>query len=123
MARRSTWRAAAAPTARASRRRSSLPSSLHRPRKRFGQHFLHDPRVLARIVEAIDPAPDDFIVEIGPGEGALTKPLLSRINKIDVIELDRDLAAALGQDDKIVVHQADALEFDFGQFPPGMRLV
>jgi len=97
---------------------------LHRPRKRFGQHFLHDPRVLARIVEAIDPAPDDFIVEIGPGEGALTEPLLSRINKIDVIELDRDLAAALGQDNnKIVVHQADALDFDFGQFPTGMRVV
>jgi len=96
---------------------------LHRPRKRFGQHFLHDPRVLARIVEAIAPAPDDFIVEIGPGEGALTKPLLSRVRKIDVIELDRDLAAALAQDKKIVVHQADALDFDFGQFPRGMRLV
>jgi 16S rRNA (adenine1518-N6/adenine1519-N6)-dimethyltransferase len=96
---------------------------LHRPRKRFGQHFLHDPRVLARIVEAIDPAPDDFIVEIGPGEGALTRPLLSRIKKIDVVELDRDLAAALEQDKKIVMHQADALDFDFGQFPAGMRLV
>jgi 16S rRNA (adenine1518-N6/adenine1519-N6)-dimethyltransferase len=97
--------------------------SSHRPRKRFGQHFLHDPRVLARIVEAIDPAPDDFIVEIGPGEGALTAPLLSRTQKIEVIELDRDLAAALERDKRIVVHQADALDFDFRQFPPGMRLV
>jgi len=96
---------------------------LHRPRKRFGQHFLHDPRVLARIVEVINPAPDDFIVEIGPGEGALTNPLLSIVGKIDVIELDRDLAAALEQDKKIVVHQADALDFDFGQFPAGMRLL
>ena len=96
---------------------------MHRPRKRFGQHFLHDPGVLARIVEAINPGPEDFIVEIGPGEGALTRPLLSRVKKIDAIELDRDLAAALGQDKKIVVHQADALDFDFGQFPRGMRLV
>jgi len=95
---------------------------LHRPRKRFGQHFLHDPRVLARIVEAIRPAPDDFIVEIGPGEGALTMPLLSQIKKIHVIELDRDLASRLS-DERIVVHQADALDFDFGQFPRGMRLV
>ena len=95
---------------------------MHRPRKRFGQHFLHDPRVLARIVEAIRPAPDDFIVEIGPGEGALTMPLLSQIKKIHVIELDRDLASRLS-DERIVVHQADALDFDFGQFPRGMRLV
>ncbi|TAK86283.1 MAG: 16S rRNA (adenine(1518)-N(6)/adenine(1519)-N(6))-dimethyltransferase RsmA [Betaproteobacteria bacterium] len=99
-----------------------MPSSSHRPRKRFGQHFLHDPRVLARIVEAIDPARDDFIVEIGPGEGALTRPLLSRTEKIEVIELDRDLAARLS-DERIRVHQADALEFDFAQFPQGMRVV
>ena len=79
--------------------------------------------MLARIVEVINPAPDDFIVEIGPGEGALTNPLLSIVGKIDVIELDRDLAAALEQDKKIVVHQADALDFDFGQFPAGMRLL
>src|SRR3954470_4036160 len=123
MARRSTWRGAAAPTAPGSRRRSSSPSSLHRPRKRFGQHFLHDPRVLARIVEAIVPAPDDFIVEIGPGEGALTRPLLERVPQLHVIELDRDLAATLKQDQKIFMHQADALDFDFSQFPPGMRLV
>jgi len=63
------------------------------------------------------------MVEIGPGEGALTHPLLERVAKLHVIELDRDLAAALKRDDKIVVHQADALDFDFGQFPRGMRLV
>jgi 16S rRNA (adenine1518-N6/adenine1519-N6)-dimethyltransferase len=96
--------------------------SSHRPRKRFGQHFLHDPRVLARIVEAINPARDDFIVEIGPGEGALTGPLLQRVSGLHVIELDRDLAARL-LDEKIKVHQADALEFDFAQFPKGMRIV
>lgn len=99
-----------------------MPSSSHRPRKRFGQHFLHDPRVLARIVEAIDPAEKDFIVEIGPGEGALTRPLLSRVNQLEVIELDRDLAARF-DDERIKVHVADALEFDFAQFPHGMRIV
>ena len=99
-----------------------MPSSSHRPRKRFGQHFLHDPRVLARIVEAIDPRSGDFIVEIGPGEGALTAPLLSRVGRLEVIELDRDLAARFS-DPRITVHQADALEFDFGRFPAGMRIV
>jgi 16S rRNA (adenine1518-N6/adenine1519-N6)-dimethyltransferase len=95
---------------------------LHRPRKRFGQHFLHDPRVLARIVEAINPAADDFIVEIGPGDGALTKPLLERLSALHVIEVDRDLAANL-KDKRLNVYTADALEFDFAQFPAGMRIV
>jgi 16S rRNA (adenine1518-N6/adenine1519-N6)-dimethyltransferase len=96
--------------------------SSHRPRKRFGQHFLHDARVLARIVDAISPSPQDFIVEIGPGEGALTWPLLERVPHLHVIELDRDLAAGL-QSEKLTIHQADALEFDFRQFPAGMRVV
>jgi 16S rRNA (adenine1518-N6/adenine1519-N6)-dimethyltransferase len=96
--------------------------SSHHRRKRFGQHFLHDPRVLARIVEAINPAPEDFIVEIGPGEGALTRPLLEKTGSLHVIELDRDLAAALAKPG-LTVHQADALDFDFGQFPSGMRIV
>ena len=78
--------------------------------------------MLARIVEAIDVGPEDFIVEIGPGEGALTRPLLSRAGKIEVIELDRDLAARL-KDERIGVHQADALQFDFGRFPNHMRIV
>ncbi len=100
--------------------------SSHRPRKRFGQHFLHDPRVLARIVEAIDPSRADFLVEIGPGEGALTRPLLERAGKLEAIELDRDLAAGLAAQFppyRLTVHCADALEFDFGRFPAGMRLV
>ena len=96
--------------------------SSHRPRKRFGQHFLHDPRVLARIVEAINPAKEDFLVEIGPGEGALTTPLLQKVERLHVIELDRDLAAQLS-DERLQVHQADALEFDFAQFPRAMRIV
>ena len=99
-----------------------MPSSSHRPRKRFGQHFLHDPQVLRRLVDAIHPAPGDFIVEIGPGEGALTWPLAAGVDRLHVVELDRDLAARFS-DPRIVVHQADALELDFGQFPAGMRIV
>jgi len=99
-----------------------LPSNLHRPRKRFGQHFLHDPGVLRRLVDTISPSARDFLVEIGPGEGALTYPLLEKAGRLHVIELDRDLAARL-TDERIVVHQADALEFDFGVFPAGTRLV
>jgi len=103
-----------------------LRSSSHRPRKRFGQHFLHDPRVLARLVEAINPAKDDFIVEIGPGEGALTRHLLKLVGHFDVIELDRDLASWLAAEfppPRLIVHCADALEYDFARFPAGVRIV
>ena len=100
-----------------------MPSTSHRPRKRFGQHFLHDPRVLARIVDAVAPSATDHLVEIGPGEGALTVPLLQRTKKLDVIELDRDLAARLREMPGVTVHEGDALEFDFAQFPAGMRIV
>jgi 4-hydroxythreonine-4-phosphate dehydrogenase len=93
------------------------------PRKRFGQHFLHDPRVLARIVDAVAPRPGDCVVEIGPGEGALTAPLLERAGALHVIEVDRDLAARLRARPGLTVHEADALEFDFARFPAGMRLV
>jgi len=99
-----------------------LPSSSHRPRKRFGQHFLHDPGVIRKIVEAIAPSAQDFIVEIGPGQGVLTLPLAERVRQLEVIEIDRDLAAAL-PGDRIKVHVADALEFDFGVFPQGVRIV
>jgi 16S rRNA (adenine1518-N6/adenine1519-N6)-dimethyltransferase len=103
-----------------------LPSTSHRPRKRFGQHFLHDPRVRARIVDAVAPQPGDRIVEIGPGEGALTAPLMERAGKLEAIEVDRDLASALAArfpPHRLTVHCADALEFDFGRFPAGMRVV
>jgi 16S rRNA (adenine1518-N6/adenine1519-N6)-dimethyltransferase len=101
-----------------------LPSSSHRPRKRFGQHFLHERGILEKIVDAVAPTKEDFLVEIGPGEGALTAPLLEKAGKLEVIELDRDLAAVLaGKFPQLTVHCADALEFDFGQLPPGMRLV
>jgi 16S rRNA (adenine1518-N6/adenine1519-N6)-dimethyltransferase len=97
-----------------------LPSSFHAPRKRFGQHFLHDPRVLAHIVQEINPGKEDFLVEIGPGEGALTYRLIEEAGKLEVIEIDRDLAARL---EKVKVHVADALEFDYSIFPKGVRLV
>jgi len=99
-----------------------LRASSHRPRKRFGQHFLHDAAVVRRIIEAIAPAADDFIVEIGPGEGVLTRPLAERAGCLEAIEIDRDLAAALAAE-RIKVHVADALEFDFGQLPRGARIV
>jgi 16S rRNA (adenine1518-N6/adenine1519-N6)-dimethyltransferase len=78
--------------------------------------------VIRRIIEAIAPAAEDFIVEIGPGQGVLTLPLAERVGQLEVIEIDRDLAAAL-PGDRIKVHVADALEFDFGVFPRGVRVV
>jgi len=98
----------------------------HFPRKRFGQHFLHDTHVLDRLVEAIAPAREDCLVEVGPGEGALTRRLLARVERIVAIEIDRDLAARLAGEfasERLVVHCADVLDFDFGGLPEGMRLV
>jgi 16S rRNA (adenine1518-N6/adenine1519-N6)-dimethyltransferase len=97
-----------------------------RPRKRFGQHFLHDPGVLQRIMEAIAPARGDVVVEIGPGEGALTRPLLERLDRLTAIEIDRDLSARLMEEfpaDRLTVISADALEHDFSAFPAGTRIV
>ncbi|MBX3726934.1 MAG: 16S rRNA (adenine(1518)-N(6)/adenine(1519)-N(6))-dimethyltransferase RsmA [Xanthomonadales bacterium] len=89
----------------------------HVPRKRFGQHFLHDPGVLARIVAAIAPQSGQPLVEIGPGEGALTDPLLATGATLTVVELDRDLAARLRarNDPRLAVLEADALTVDFGR--------
>ncbi len=99
----------------------------HRPRKSLGQHFLHDPGVLARLVAAIAPQPDDRMVEIGPGLGALTRPLLARLKHLHVLELDRDLAARWRAEAAaglpITVHEADALDFDFGRLGPDLRVV
>jgi len=99
----------------------------HRPRKRFGQHFLHDPAVIARIIEAVRPLPGQRLVEIGPGEGALTLPLLARGAELTVIELDRDLAAGLAARPEaggaLTVIQADALKFELTMLAaPGERL-
>ncbi|EKE75739.1 dimethyladenosine transferase [Gallaecimonas xiamenensis 3-C-1] len=86
----------------------------HRARKRFGQNFLSDMDVIANIVRAINPRADDVLVEIGPGLGALTEPVLEAAGHLQVVELDRDLAARLRERDGITVNEADALKFDFG---------
>ena len=89
----------------------------HRAKKRFGQHFLHDRNIINRIVATLDPKPHQIIIEIGPGKGALTIPLLERLDTLHVIEVDRDLAQALsvkfGAEKKIVIHCFDALRYDF----------
>ncbi|HWP94993.1 MAG TPA: 16S rRNA (adenine(1518)-N(6)/adenine(1519)-N(6))-dimethyltransferase RsmA [Gammaproteobacteria bacterium] len=89
----------------------------HRPRKRFGQHFLHDPAVIRRIVAAIAPAPGERLVEIGPGLGALTIPLLEAAGSLEAVEIDRDVIPLLQERCRglgaLTVHEADALTFDF----------
>ncbi|HUL83493.1 MAG TPA: 16S rRNA (adenine(1518)-N(6)/adenine(1519)-N(6))-dimethyltransferase RsmA [Gammaproteobacteria bacterium] len=96
-----------------------------RAKKRLGQHFLHDPAVLRRLVGAIAPAPGDRMVEIGPGPGALTRLLLEKLERLDAIEIDRELAATLPlrveHPERLVVHATDALEFDFGTLAAGPR--
>jgi 16S rRNA (adenine1518-N6/adenine1519-N6)-dimethyltransferase len=85
----------------------------HRARKRFGQHFLVDQGILERIVDEIAPKPGDALVEIGPGLGALTDPLVARCARLTVIELDRDLATRLRQRPELEVIEADVLSVDF----------
>jgi 16S rRNA (adenine1518-N6/adenine1519-N6)-dimethyltransferase len=85
----------------------------HQPRKRFGQHFLTDESVIEAIVGAIDPRPGQALVEIGPGLGAMTGPLLQRCRRLTVIELDRDLARRLQHDARLEVIEADVLTVDF----------
>ncbi len=85
----------------------------HIPRKRFGQHFLSNAAILASIVDAIAPQQGDCMVEIGPGLGALTQPLLAQLSHLTVIELDRDLAARLKSNAKITVIESDVLRVDF----------
>jgi 16S rRNA (adenine1518-N6/adenine1519-N6)-dimethyltransferase len=85
----------------------------HHARKRFGQHFLVDTAIIDAIVAAIDPRPGDALVEIGPGLGALTAPVLERCERLTVIELDRDLAARLRRNPALEVIEADVLKVDF----------
>jgi 16S rRNA (adenine1518-N6/adenine1519-N6)-dimethyltransferase len=86
-------------------------------RKRFGQHFLVDESVIDRIVAAIDPRPGQALVEIGPGRGALTAPLLACAGTLTAIELDRDLAAKLRKTPGLAVVESDVLEVDFAALP------
>ena len=103
--------------------------NLHRPRKHFGQNFLHDRNIIAKIINAAAPRPTDHFVEIGPGHGALTRPLLEQVESLDVIEIDYDLAAAIEDsidDPRLTVHRADALKFDFATIARGaesLRLI
>ena len=85
----------------------------HVARKRFGQHFLTDAAVIDAIVDVIAPQPGDAMVEIGPGLAALTQPLVERLGKLTVIELDRDLAVRLRNHPQLSVVQADVLKVDF----------
>jgi len=86
----------------------------HTARKRFGQHFLTDSAIIDAIVRAIDPRPGQALVEIGPGLGALTEPLLARAERLTVVELDRDLAARLRRNPALQVVESDVLRVDFG---------
>ncbi|HEV2181536.1 MAG TPA: rRNA adenine dimethyltransferase family protein, partial [Gemmatimonadaceae bacterium] len=116
------------------RRRASSPDSPappHRPRKRFGQHFLTDPRILARIAQAALLEPGDTVIEIGPGRGALTDALRERAARVIAIEVDRDLAAALrtryAGDAGVSIVEGDVLEMSLGELggtaPGGFVLV
>jgi 16S rRNA (adenine1518-N6/adenine1519-N6)-dimethyltransferase len=99
---------------------------LPRPRKRFGQHFLTDRHYLERIIAAIAPRADDAMAEIGPGTGLLTERLAERVDRLDVIEIDRDLARELRNrfdPERVRVHEGDALEFDFSALPRPLRVV
>jgi len=99
---------------------------MHRAKKQFGQNFLVEQQIIGDIIRAICPAAGDNMVEIGPGLGALTRPLLKTLNTLHVVEIDRDIIARLKTDypqDKIVIHAGDALEFDFAALPAPLRIV
>lgn len=98
----------------------------HTPRRRFGQNFLVDDAVIAGILAAIAPQPDDLIVEIGPGLGALTGPLLAIVKHLHVIEIDRDIVAQLKQDyppRQLTIHEGDALKFYFPALGSKLRVI
>ena len=98
----------------------------HRARKRFGQNFLSDANVIRQIVDAIRAQPGERMVEIGPGLGAMTAPLVERLGHMHVIEIDRDLIARLKQryaPEQLTIHEGDALAFDFAALGPDLRVV
>lgn len=103
---------------------------MHQARKRFGQHFLRDQSVIDGIVNAINPRPGEHLVEIGPGLGAITLPVLERVKSMDAVEIDRDVIAALKVSSfsvgELRLHEADVLKFDFGTLRgngPTLRLI
>ena len=97
----------------------------HNPRKRFGQNFLVDDQIINRIISTISPKNNEIIVEIGPGKGALTIPILEHLDHLNVIEIDRDLVSLLNsvQKDKLTIFEADALQFNFNQFSQKIRII
>jgi len=99
----------------------------HQPRKRFGQHFLTEPQYVQQVVDAIAPAAGDRLVEIGPGQGAITIPLAEYGCELHAIEFDRDLAALLNTrfagSEHVTIHEADALTFDFAALGRGLRVL
>jgi len=98
----------------------------HVPRRRFGQNFLVDRGIISAIVSAIDPRPGDTVVEIGPGLGAISEPLLARLDHLHVVEIDRDLIARLKKQyppTRMTIHEGDALAFDFAGIGGDLRLV
>ena len=98
----------------------------HNPRKRFGQNFLIDQQIIADIIDTIYPRKDDRIIEIGPGLGALTRPLLQIVDRLDVVEIDRDIVDKLDKEfskEKLTIHSTDALKFDFSVLGERQRIV
>ncbi|MFN9707596.1 MAG: 16S rRNA (adenine(1518)-N(6)/adenine(1519)-N(6))-dimethyltransferase RsmA [Burkholderiales bacterium] len=93
----------------------------HIPRKRFGQHFLVDSQIIEPLVRCIDPRPEDTLLEIGPGLGALTHPLLAHCERLIVIEIDRDLAARLRKRPELEVIESDVLNIDFAALAASMK--
>lgn len=111
-----------------SARRVARPRGVqgHTPRRRFGQNFLVDPAIIAAIINVVAPRPGDTLVEIGPGLGALTEPLLARLDHLHVIEIDRDIIAHLRAQvtpERLTIHAGDVLAFDFDALPAPFRLV
>ena len=97
----------------------------HQPRKRFGQNFLVDHRIINQIISTISPKNDDSIIEIGPGKGAITFPIIEYLDHLSVIEIDRDLVSMLKskEQEKLTIFQADALTFDFSQISNKLRVI
>ena len=97
----------------------------HQPRKRFGQNFLVDEKIINQIILTISPKHNDNIIEIGPGKGALTFPILDHLNSLNVIEIDRDLVTLLKskKEEKLVIYEADALNFDFTVIDNKFRVI
>ncbi len=98
----------------------------HVAKKRFGQNFLTDQGIVSSLIDAINPKTEEIIVEIGPGLGALTKPLLKKINHLHVVEIDRDIVSWMQNEyakNTITIHNVDALKFDFTSLGQNLRVV